>query len=96
MCLFGWYTKCRYRGLHACVWYTELTCISNGVSKTDIMVGKVVCVCVSVCLCVCVLTDGGALPLPGPLNHWGRYLPKGPTTCILCASGGATPIAGRP
>ena len=56
--------------MHVCVWYTELTCISNGVSKTDIVVGKVVCV--------------------------GRYLPQGPTICILCASGGATPIAGRP
>ena len=74
--------------MHVCVWYTELTCISNGVSKTDIVVGKVLCVC------VCVLA--GPLPLPGALNHWGRYLPQGPTICILCASGGATPIAGRP
>ena len=24
------------------------------------------------------------------------YLPQGPTICILCASGGATPFAGRP
>ena len=24
--------------MHVCVWYTELTCISNGVSKTDIVV----------------------------------------------------------
>ena len=32
--------------MHVCVWYTELTCISNGVSKTDIVVGKVQCVCV--------------------------------------------------
>ena len=31
--------------MHVCVWYTELTCISNGVSKTDIVVGKGVCVC---------------------------------------------------
>ena len=76
--------------MHVCVWYTELTCIPNGVSKTDIVVGKVLCVC------VCVLTDGRPLPLPGALNHWGRYLPQGPTICILCASGGATPIAGRP
>ena len=106
--------------MHVCVWYTELTCISNGVSKTDIVVGKVQCVC------VCVLTDGGAtpvagrpltngvdiypkvlpsayrvllagpLPLQGALNHWGRYLPQGPTICILCATGGATPFAGRP
>ena len=35
--------------MHVCVWYTELTCISNGVSKTDIVVGKVLCVCVCVC-----------------------------------------------
>ena len=35
--------------MHVCVWYTELTCISNGVSKTDIVVGKVQCVCVCVC-----------------------------------------------
>ena len=47
--------------MHVCVWYTELTCISNGVSKTDIVVGKVQCVCV----CVCVLTDGGATPVAG-------------------------------
>ena len=35
--------------MYVCVWYTELTCISNGVSKTDIVVGKVQCVCVCVC-----------------------------------------------
>ena len=46
---------------HVCVWYTELTCISNEVPKTDIVVGKVQCVCV----CVCVLTDGGATPVAG-------------------------------
>ena len=27
--------------MYVCVWYTELTCISNGASKTDIVVGKV-------------------------------------------------------
>ena len=43
--------------MHVCAWYTELTCISNGVSKTDIVVGKV--------QCVCVLTDGGATPVAG-------------------------------
>ena len=74
--------------MHVCVWYTELTCISNGVSKTDIVVGKVQCVCID--------RWRGPLPLPGALNHWGRYLPQGPTICILCASGGATPFAGRP
>ena len=109
--------------MHVCVWYTELTCISNGVSKTDIVVGKVQWVRSSVCVCVdrwrghsrcrAPLTTGvdiypmvlpsaycvhlaGPLPLQGALNHWGRYLPQGPTICILCASGGATPFAGRP
>ena len=51
--------------MHVCVWYTELTGISNGASKTDIVMGKVLCVCVCVyvcvsewvlaCLCVCVV-----------------------------------------
>ena len=105
--------------MHMCVWYTELTCISNGVSKTDIVVGKVQCVCVCVdrwrghSRCRAPLTTGvdiypkvlqsaycvllaGLLPLQGALNHWGRYLPQGPTICILCASGRATPFAGRP
>ena len=43
--------------VHVCVWYTELTCISNGASKTDIVVGKVLCVSVCECLhaCVCVV-----------------------------------------
>ena len=39
----------------------------------------------------CVLL-AGPLPLQGALNHWGRCLPQGPTICIICASGGATPI----
>ena len=103
--------------MHVCVWYTELTCISNGVSKTDIVVGKVQCVCVDRwrghSRCRAPLTTGvdiypkvlpsaycvllaGPLPLQGALNNWGRYLPQGPTICILCASGGATPFAGRP
>ena len=38
-------------GIGACMHVdTELTCISNGVSKTDIVVGKVQCVCVCVCV----------------------------------------------
>ena len=105
--------------MHVCVWYTELTCISNGVSKTDIVVGKVQCVCVCVdrwrghSRCRAPLTTGvdiypkvlpsaycvllaGPLPLQGALNHWGRYLPQGPTICMLYASGWATPFAGRP
>ena len=103
--------------MHVCVWYTELTCISNGISKTDIVVGKVQYVCVdrwrghSRCRAplttrvdiypkvlpsaYCVLL-AGPLPLQGALYHWGRYLPQGPTICILCASGGATPFAGHP
>ena len=40
--------------MHVCVWYTELTCISNGAFKTDIVVGKVLCVCVCVCACMLV------------------------------------------
>ena len=47
--------------MHVCVWYTELTCISNGVSKTDIVVG----IKGPVCVCVCVLTDSGATPVAG-------------------------------
>ena len=41
--------------MHVCVWYTELTCISNGASKTDIVVGKVLCVCVCLHACVSVV-----------------------------------------
>ena len=44
----------------------------------------------------CCVLLAGPLPLQGALNHWGRYLPQGPTICILCASGRATPFAGRP
>ena len=39
--------------MHVCVWYTELTCILNWASKTDIVVGKVLCVCVLACFYVC-------------------------------------------
>ena len=35
----------------------------------------------------CCVLLAGPLPLQGALNHWGRYLPQGPTICILCASG---------
>ena len=80
--------------MHVCVWYTELTCISNGASKTDIVVGKVfcvcvcacvrVCVCVFVCVCVCVwYTEPTCIPL---LLYWasrtdivGQVL--GPSMC---------------
>ena len=40
----------------------------NGVSKTDIVVGKVQCVCV----CVCV-PEAHSMQMVGP---WGRYLPQ--------------------
>ena len=123
--------------MHVCVWYTELTCISNGVSKTDIVdrwrghsrcrvplttgvdiypkvLPSAYCVLLAGhSLCRAPLTTGvdiyprvlpsaycvllaGPLPLQGALSHWGRYLPQGPTICMLCASGGATPFAGRP
>ena len=71
-----------------CVWYTEPTCIPYLASRMDIE-GQVL----SPRMCWQMV---GPLPLPGALNHWGRYLPQGPTICILCARGGATPIAGRP
>ena len=38
----------------------------------------------------------GPLPLLGALNHWGRYLPQGPTICILCASGGGHSLCRAP
>ena len=77
--------------MHVCVWYTELTCISNGVSKTDIVVGKVQCVC------VCVDRWRGHSRCRAPLTTGVDIsLPQGPTICILCASGRATPFAGRP
>ena len=44
----------------------------------------------------CCVLLAGPLPLQGALNHWGIYLPQGPTICILCASRGANPFAGRP
>ena len=67
--------------MHVCVWYTELT----GVDIYPRVLPSAYCVLLA-----------GPLPLPGALNHWGRYLPQGPTICMLCASGGATPFAGRP
>ena len=71
-----------------CVWYTEPTCIPYWASRTDIE-GQVL----GPSMCRQMV---GPLLLPGALNHLGRYLPKGPTICILCACGGATPIAGHP
>ena len=64
--------------MHKCVWYTELTCISKGASKTDIVVGKVmcVCVCVYVCVrvCVCVGIQSRLVYRIGPLEQtlWVR------------------------
>ena len=55
--------------IHVCVWHTELTCKSNGVSKTHIVVGKVlcVCVCVSECLhaCECVVYNADLYTILG-------------------------------
>ena len=42
----------------------------NGVSNTDIVVGKVQCVCVCVCVCV---PEAHSMQMVGP---WGRYLPQ--------------------
>ena len=42
--------------MHVCVWYTELTCISNGVLKQTLWWVR---------SSVCVLTDGGATPVAG-------------------------------
>ena len=66
---------------HVCVWYTELTCISNGVSKTDIVVGKVQCVCV--CMCVCVDRWRGHSRCQAPLTTGVDIYPKVlPSVCF--------------
>ena len=95
--------------MHVCVWYTELTCISNGVSKTDIVVGKVQCVCVggslkqtlwwvrsSVCVCVCVDRWRGHSRCRAPLTTGVDIYPKvlPSAYCVLLA--GPLPVAGRP
>ena len=78
MCLCGWGSEYRsYACMLVCVWYTELTCIPYWASRVDI-VGQVLGP--SVCRQM-----AGPLPLPGALSHYGRYLPRGPTICILCA-----------
>ena len=74
--------------MHVCVWYTELTCISNGVSKTDIVVGKVQCVCVCVdrwrghSCCQAPLTTG--------VDIYPKVLPS--AYCVLLA--GPLPLQG--
>ena len=69
--------------MHVCVWYTVLTCISNGVSKTDIVVGKVQCVCV----CVCVDRWRGhsrcRAPLTTGVDIYPKVLPS--AYCVLLA-----------
>ena len=74
--------------MHVCVWYTELTCISNGVSKTDIVVGKVQCVC------VCVDRWRGLsrcrAPLTTGVDIYPKVLPS--AYCVLLA--GPLPLQG--
>ena len=74
--------------MHVCVWYTELTCISNGVSKTDIVVGKVQCVC------VCVDRWQGhsrcRAPLTTGVDIYPKVLPS--AYCVLLA--GPLPLQG--
>ena len=76
--------------MHVCVWYTELTCISNGVSITDIVVGKVQCVCV----CVCVDRWRGhsrcQAPLTTGVDIYPKVLPS--AYCVLLA--GPLPLQG--
>ena len=85
MCLCGWGWDYRpYACMLVCVWYTELTCIPYWASRMDI-VGQVLSP--SVCRQM-----AGPLPLPGALSHYGRYLPWGPTICILCAYGESFPL----
>ena len=74
--------------MHVCVWYTELTCISNGVSKTEIVVGKVQCVC------VCVDRWRGhsrcRAPLTTGVDIYHKVLPS--AYCVLLA--GPLPLQG--
>ena len=74
--------------MHVCVWYTELTCISNGVSKIDIVVGKVQCVC------VCVDRWRGhsrcRAPLTTGVDIYPKVLPS--AYCVLLA--GQLPLQG--
>ena len=74
--------------MHVCIWYTELTCISNGVSKTDIVVGKVQFVC------VCVDRWRGhsrcRAPLTTGVDIYPKVLPS--AYCVLLA--GQLPLQG--
>ena len=84
MCVCVCVCVCVCACMLVCVWYTEPT----WASRTEI-VGQVL----DPSMCKQMT---GPFPLPGALNHWGRYLPQGPTIYILCACAWATPIAGRP
>ena len=62
-----------------CFWRGHSLCRSPLTTGVDIYPRVLPSAC-------CVLL-AWPLPLQGALNHWGRYLPQGPTICILCASG---------
>ena len=62
-----------------CFWRGHSLCRSPLTTGVDIYPRVLPSAC-------CVLL-AGPLPLQGALNHRGRYLPQGPTICILCASG---------
>ena len=60
LCVFGWYTKCRYRCLHACVclvyradMYIDYRMGSLKQTLWWVRSSVCVCVCVLACLCVC-------------------------------------------
>ena len=56
VCVFGWYKKCRYRGLHACVClvYRDDMHIKWGLWNRHCGGQGLLCVCVCVCVWVCV------------------------------------------
>ena len=78
LCVFGWYTKCRYRCLHACVCLVYRADMHNewGLKKTLWWVRSSVCVCVCereyLHICVCVLYRADLYTVLGLLNgHCG-------------------------
>ena len=76
--------------MHACLWYTELTCIPDvwpsghyGSSpQLCVSVCECVCVCVGACMLVCVwYTELMCIPFVWPSEHYG----SGPRLCV-CVS----------